>query len=171
MISYQSSKAIEKAITFLVHAINGAGKNPKPVILHSIRVGLTLADLRYPIHVVQAGFLHDVIEDSDTNIEDIRERFGEKVATIVAACTNDPSKRNRTEQYQDTMRRAKEAGKDALVVMAADFFHNEPYYHQDDHSRYPWDKLKLFLDEAQPALHDEPIWKRLEPIISKIRNK
>ena len=89
MIPYQTSKEIEKAIVFLVYAINTSGNNPKPVILHSILVGLSLARLNYPTHVIQAGFLHDTIEDSKTNIDNIKEQFGDRVASIVAACTYD----------------------------------------------------------------------------------
>lgn len=69
MILYQNSKEIEKAIVFLVKAISASGNNPKLVILHSILVGLSLIKFNYPIHIIQAGFLDDVIEDSDTSIK------------------------------------------------------------------------------------------------------
>lgn len=120
MISYQKSKEIEKAIAFLVQVIATSGNNPKPVILHSILVGLSLTKLNYPIHVVRAGFLYDTIEDSNTSIESVKEQFGDKVAAIVATCTYDHSIQNKTDQYKDAMRRAAETGKDALIVMAAD---------------------------------------------------
>jgi len=168
MISYQTSKEIEKAIIFLVHAINTSGNNPKPVILHSILVGLSLAKLDYPIHIIQAGFLHDTIEDSDANIEDIKEQFGEKVVSIVTACTSDRSIPSKTEQYKDTMRQTVEAGKEALVVMAADLIQNEPYYNQTDLKQYPWDKMIYFINLAERYLKNEPIWENLEPIKQKI---
>ena len=168
MIPYQTSKEIEKAIVFLVHAINTSGNNPKPVILHSILVGLSLAKLDYPIHVVQAGFLHDTIEDSSTGIKSIKEQFGDKVASIVAACTYNRSIQNKTEQYRDTMRRAEEAGKEALIAMAADLIQNEPYYNQENFTQYPWDKIIYFIDFAEAILEDEPIWKNLGSIKQKI---
>lgn len=168
MIPYQTSKEIEKAIVFLVHAINTSGNNPKPVILHSILVGLSLTKLDYPIHVIQAGFLHDTIEDSSTGIESIKKQFGNKVAFIVAACTYDRSIQNKTEQYRDAMRRAAEAGKEALIVMAADLIQNEPYYNQEDFTQYPWDKIAYFIDFTEAILKDEPIWKNLGLIKQKI---
>lgn len=82
MIPYQTSKEIEKAIVFLAHAINTSGNNPKPVILHSILVGLSLAKLNYPTCIIQAGFLHDMIEDSSVSIKSIKEQFGNKVASL-----------------------------------------------------------------------------------------
>jgi len=168
MIPYQTSKEIEKAIVFLVQAITTSGNNPKPVILHSILVGLSLAKLNYPIHVIQAGFLHDVIEDSETSIESVKEKFGDKVATIVSACTYNHSIQNKVEQYKDAMSRAAETGKETLVVMAADLIQNEPYYNQEDFTQYPWDKIKYFIEFAEPTLIAEPIWDGLEKIKQRI---
>jgi len=168
MIPYQTSKEIERAIAFLVQAITTSGNNPKPVILHSILVGLSLTKLNYPIHIVQAGFLHDVIEDSKTDIESIKEKFGDKVAAIVSACTYNHSIQNKTDQYKDAMWRAAKAGKDALIVMAADLIQNEPYYNQEDFMQYPWDKIKYFIKFAESTLKDEPIWQELERVKQKI---
>lgn len=168
MIRYQTSKEIERAIAFLVQAITTSGNNPKPVILHSILVGLSLTKLNYPIHIVQAGFLHDVIEDSKTDIESIKEKFGDKVAAIVSACTYNHSIQNKTDQYKDAMWRAAKAGKDALIVMAADLIQNEPYYNQEDFMQYPWDKIKYFIKFAESTLKDEPIWQELERVKQKI---
>jgi len=168
MIPYQTSKEIEKAIIFLVQAITTSGNNPKPVILHSIMVGLSLVKLGYPLHVIQAGFLHDVIEDSKTNIGSIREKFGDKVAVIVSACTYDSFIQKRVEQYKDAMKHAEKVGKDALIVIAADLIQNEPYYNQEDFQQYPWDKIKYFIEFAEPMLKNESIWGGLEKIKQKI---
>jgi len=168
MISYQISKEMEKAIIFLVQAINASGNNPKPVILHSILVGLSLARLNYPIYITQAGFLHDVIEDSNTSIESIKKQFSSEVASIVTACTYDRSIQNKVEQYKDAMERAGKIGKEALIVMAADLIQNEPYYIQGDFKRYPWDKIIYFISFAEPYLKNELIWKNLKMIKQKI---
>lgn len=168
MIPYQTSKEIERAIAFLVQAIITSGNNPKPVILHSIFVGLSLAKLNYPLHIIQAGLLHDTIEDSRVSIESIKEQFGDKVAAIVATCTYDRSIQNKAEQYKDAVRRTAETGKDALIVMAADLIQNEPYYNQEDFTQYPWDKIAYFIEFAESILKDEPIWKELEVIKQKI---
>lgn len=167
-IDPKDGKKIEEAIIFLVREYTSSGRNPKPVILHSILVGLSLAKLDYPIHVIQAGFLHDIIEDSSVSIKSVKEQFGDKVVSIVAACTYDRSIRDKTKQYKDAMRRAREAGKEALIVMAADLIQNEPFYNQEDFTQYPWDKITYFIGFAGPYLKDEPIWKNLELIKQKI---
>lgn len=168
MIPYQTSKEIEKAIIFLVRAINDSGNNPKPVILHSVLVGLSLAEFGYPTYIIQAGILHDVIEDSNTDIKIIREKFGDKVAAIVSACTYDHSIQDKAERYKDAIKRAAEIGKEALIVMASDLIQNEPYYNQNDFSQYPWDKMRYFIKFAEPILKNELIWKGLEKIKQKI---
>ena len=59
---------VEKAIKYLVDAIKQSGHNPKPVILHSIRVGLFLFNQNYNQDIVIAAILHDILEDTDTTI-------------------------------------------------------------------------------------------------------
>jgi len=82
-------KEFETAIVFLIQKIKEHCYNEKPLILHSIKVGLKLMKQRESKEVIIAGFLHDLIEDTDCKIEEIKEEFGEKVATLVEACTFD----------------------------------------------------------------------------------
>ena len=49
---------LERAITFLVTTFQQSGNNPKPVILHSIRVALFLYEYQYPEETIIAGVLH-----------------------------------------------------------------------------------------------------------------
>lgn len=41
------------------------------------------------VNVIVAALLHDVVEDTDTTIEQISDRFGETVAGLVAEVTDD----------------------------------------------------------------------------------
>jgi (p)ppGpp synthase/HD superfamily hydrolase len=75
-----------------------------------------------------AGLLHDAVEDQGgaPRLEDIRTRFGEGVAAIVAGCTDadttpKPPWRQRKEAYLAHLR---EATADVLRVSAADKLHN-----------------------------------------------
>ena len=95
-----SDLRIEEAIKFLVHSIETSGHNPKPVILHSIRVANLLAFLGYDTDIVIAGLLHDLQEDANINTEDIAEQFGETVARLVQCNSFDPSITDKIEQYK-----------------------------------------------------------------------
>ncbi len=55
-----------------------------PYIAHPIEVGMLLATITDDEDIVIAGLLHDVVEDTPYTLDDIRERFGERVANLVA---------------------------------------------------------------------------------------
>ena len=55
----------------------------EPYITHPRSVARTLADLRLDVDTIVAALLHDVIEDTLTAREQIREEFGEDVAHLV----------------------------------------------------------------------------------------
>jgi GTP pyrophosphokinase len=59
----------------------------EPYLIHPLEVADILADMKLDVVCVAAGLLHDVVEDTLTTIERIRETFGEDVAHIVEGVT------------------------------------------------------------------------------------
>ena len=51
---------IQSAIVFLVESFSKSGHNPKPVILHSIRVAMALYTMGESCNIVTAALLHDM---------------------------------------------------------------------------------------------------------------
>ncbi|GAA5898577.1 hypothetical protein JCM6882_000870 [Rhodosporidiobolus microsporus] len=51
--------------------------------------GSSLYPDKAPVEVLQAAILHDTIEDTEVTVEELRERFGEKVTRIVLECSDD----------------------------------------------------------------------------------
>ena len=59
----------------------------EPYLVHPLEVADILADMKLDAVCIAAGLLHDVVEDTLTTLERIRELFGEDVAHIVEGVT------------------------------------------------------------------------------------
>jgi GTP pyrophosphokinase len=59
----------------------------EPYLVHPLEVADILADMKLDVVCVSAGLLHDVVEDTLTTIERIRQTFGEDIAHIVEGVT------------------------------------------------------------------------------------
>ncbi len=148
----------------MVFAIHKSGKNPKPVILHSIRTGLHLYNFNYDKDIVVATILHDIIEDTDINIEEIELKFGKKIAELIEANSFDESIKDKTERYKENFECCRKVGKDALIVKAADIFDNADYYHPiptKEVAKCFLEKIKYFIDNFKDELKDEVIYEEL----------
>lgn len=62
-------------------------KSGEPYIVHPRDVAISLAEYEVDPNTLIAGLLHDIIEDTDTSYEDIKNDFGEEVADIVEGVT------------------------------------------------------------------------------------
>ena len=81
-------KMIENAYNFVKKKHDGIfRKSGEPYLQHLIEVAYIVASLQGGPTTIAAAFLHDVVEDTDTSIEDIKRMFGEDCARIVDALT------------------------------------------------------------------------------------
>ncbi|HEY9643990.1 MAG TPA: bifunctional (p)ppGpp synthetase/guanosine-3',5'-bis(diphosphate) 3'-pyrophosphohydrolase [Coleofasciculaceae cyanobacterium] len=101
----------------------------EPYIAHPVAVAALLRDLGGSGVMIAAGFLHDVIEDTDVTAEEIEERFGVEVRRLVEGVTK-LSKFNfssKTERQAENFRRmflAMAQDIRVIVVKLADRLHN-----------------------------------------------
>lgn len=66
-------------------------KTGEPYILHPIAVATIAAEkLRLDVNSVIAAFLHDVVEDTEHTLDEIKVRFGDDVAYLVNVLTKKP---------------------------------------------------------------------------------
>jgi (p)ppGpp synthase/HD superfamily hydrolase len=91
-----------------------------PFILHPLEVAFLLSGRGYDDEVISAGLLHDVLERSGAVVEDIRERFGDRVAETVAAVSEDAEIVDYGSRKAALRDRVAHAGPDAQAVYAAD---------------------------------------------------
>jgi guanosine-3',5'-bis(diphosphate) 3'-pyrophosphohydrolase len=87
---------------------------------HPIAVATLLSDSGYDGPMIAAAYLHDVVEKTDVDLEEIRERFGPAVADLVDSLTESPKIRGYSERKRALRRRILEAGGDPVIIYAAD---------------------------------------------------
>lgn len=111
--------ALEKARTAHEGQVrNGSGG--MPYIDHPITVAARLDEQGYRDEVLAAALLHDVVEDSETTIEELRELFGDEVAGMVGALTDDESIDSYRERKAEHRERVAAADEGALAIYASD---------------------------------------------------
>lgn len=103
-------------------------KSGEPYILHPIAVArITAIELRLDVNIVIAAFLHDVVEDTPHSIEEIEERFGADVASLVKALTKPNKKSYEMSKQLDNFKQmlnAMQGDIRSILIKLADRLHN-----------------------------------------------
>lgn len=159
---------------------NGSGG--MPYIEHPIRVAALLDEHDYADEVLAAALLHDVIEDSDTTLDELREKFGGEVAGLVGAMTDDESIDDYRERKAEHRERLAAAPVESMAIYGADKLTNSStlraaYAEEGDAVRDEFKvplELKLEIWENDLALLREkapevPFLDELEAELSRLR--
>jgi GTP pyrophosphokinase len=87
-LSAEDMERIRQAYALADQAHKGVvRRSGEPYIEHPIEVALLLAEMRIDAEGIMAALLHDVVEDTDYTLDELREQFGEAVASIVDGVT------------------------------------------------------------------------------------
>jgi GTP pyrophosphokinase len=87
-VGQQDREMIERAYEVAERAHDGQARaSGEPYIVHSLAVGVMLAELQLDPKTIAAGFLHDVPEDTSFSLAQVRDLFGEEVASLVDGVT------------------------------------------------------------------------------------
>ena len=78
---------LDRAIVFAVRAHAGTERRGKgfPYIVHPMETVEIVATMTRDQELLAAAALHDTVEDTDTTVEQIREEFGDRIASLVAS--------------------------------------------------------------------------------------
>lgn len=128
-VSAEDLKRIEDAFWFAAMAHDGQRRmSGLPYIVHPVAVAhIVAAELELDANPVIAAFLHDVVEDTEYTIEDIRARFGDDVAFLVDAVTKRKKEKYQYTKQVDNFRQILDSVHydiRALLVKLSDRLHN-----------------------------------------------
>jgi (p)ppGpp synthase/HD superfamily hydrolase len=113
-----AQQAVELAVE--LHAGQRRAADGAAFVVHPMEVASLLDRSNYPEHVVAAAVLHDVLEKTGEEVEDLEARFGREVAELVAAVSDDPSIPDEDRAKEELRERVRRHGGYAAAVFAAD---------------------------------------------------
>ncbi len=119
------SELLHTAIEFaaIKHRNQKRKGSDTPYIVHPVEVMLLLTETDCSAECLAAGILHDTIEDTETTREELASIFGERVAELVAAESEDKSK-SWQERKQTTIDELPNHPYEAKLICLADKLSN-----------------------------------------------
>lgn len=156
LIGYRD-EVIKKALEFIEEKHAGQyRKSGEPYVVHPIEVATILAELGMDKTTIIAGLLHDILEDTNTSYEEIKEKFGKEVADIVEGVTK-LSKINfkdlQTQKAENYRKLVLAFSKDLRVIFVklADRLHNMKtlqYFSREKQIRIAKETLEIYVPIA-----------------------
>ncbi|RUM28653.1 MAG: guanosine-3',5'-bis(diphosphate) 3'-pyrophosphohydrolase [Aquifex sp.] len=139
---------------------NQKRKTGEPYIVHPLNVSLILSELGMDIETVVAGLLHDVLEDTQTSYDELKEIFGENVANLVEGVTKIGKIKYKSEQAENYRKLMLATAKDPRVIILklADRLDNMKtlwVFREEKRKRIALETLEIFA----PLAHRLGVWK------------
>ncbi len=108
----------------------------KPYVDHPIKVASLLKKWKQDDEIIIVGLLHDVVEDCDVPLKEIRKKFGKRVAYLVDGMSWIRNKKSRKKEWDATYKKfVKYSKKEPALVLikTADMLSNIPNIHVKKH--------------------------------------
>ena len=124
-----------------------------PYINHPLALASLLAGeggIADPV-VLAAALLHDTVEDTETTLEELEQRFGAEVAATVAEVTNDESL-PKAEQKRLQVAKAASKSKAAKLVKLADKISNLRDVATSPPAGWPLERRREYFDWAKAVV-------------------
>ena len=124
----------------------------EPYFNHCEAVALKVSKQRQDPHVIAAAYLHDVIEDTDVTLEQLHEKFGNKVTDLVKDLTDHYTPEayptlNRAARKKLEAERLAKTSLNARIIKAADIEDNTKSI-----TKYDPGFAKIYLKEKEYLL-------------------
>jgi len=114
----EQSEVIKKAYEFAKERHGEQRrKTGEPYVIHPLKVALILSDLGMDSQTIVAALLHDLIEDTETTYEEIKEEFGQVVADLVEGVTKIGKIKYKSDQAENYRKLMLATAKDPRVII------------------------------------------------------
>ena len=85
-------------------------KSGEPYIQHPLNVACLLIEIGMDPDTIAAGLLHDVVEDSDTDVKTIKQQFGPNIAELVDGVTKlDQIEQEQSDRFKQSNQQERDA--------------------------------------------------------------
>jgi len=188
-LSVGSLPLFERAAVFAAMAHHGTTRkgNRIPYLAHPVETAAIVAEMTDDEELIAAAVLHDVVEDTEVTLAEIRMYFGERIAFYV--CGESEDKRRDLPPESTWLIRKKEtiaflrerADAGAKMLALADKLSNMrsvardvqnigdqlwERFHQKDRSMHGW--MYRQVAEAVRELQNYPAWKEYDRLIRQV---
>lgn len=179
---------LDKALRYAVDAHSGVERRGKnlPYIVHPMEAVAIVATITGDQEILAAAALHDVVEDTDKTIDDIKKEFGNRVAMLVASesdavIANKSEEESWKERKKAAIDRLKNTSHDGKIVALGDKLSNAramlldynqigdklwDRFHTKDKKDHEWHYRGLA--DSLSELSDTAAYKEFVSIIDKI---
>lgn len=179
----------EKAVVFAASAHSGMTRKGSriPYLSHPIEAAAIVAEMTDDEELIAAAVLHDVVEDTEVTLQEIRKYFGDRIAYYVGGETENKRKDLPPEstwmlRKQETIAfLAEQADTNARMLALADKLSNLrsiardaanlgdrlwDRFHQKDKAMHGW--MYRQVAEALRELEEYPAWKEYDWLIRQV---
>ena len=118
---------LDRAILFAVQAHAGTQRRGKgfPYVVHPMEAMVIVATMTDDQEVLAAAALHDVVEDTDVTLDELRAQFGERVACLVDTESDRFAQgKDWRARKEESLQRLREASRDGKIVALGDKLSN-----------------------------------------------
>ena len=129
---------LNKAIVFATNAHAGQFRKSTdiPYILHPVEATSIVGTMTTDDEILAAAVLHDVVEDTNTTVEQVKELFGDRVAHLVASESenkreNLPAESTWKIRKEETLAHLKTAPLEVKMITLGDKLSNIRAIHRD----------------------------------------
>lgn len=189
MLSVDGLPLFEQAAVFAAVAHRGTKRKGCgiPYLAHPMEAAAIISEMTEDQELIAAAMLHDVVEDTEVTLQEIREYFGDRIACYVAGESENKRKDLPPEstwflRKQETILFLQnKADTGAKMIALADKLSNMrsiardvellgdrlwDRFHQKDKAMHGW--MYRQIAEALRELSEYPAWKEYDLLIKKV---